>query len=282
MKLKVFHHTRYVYNWPVRDSYNEVRLQPLVDAQQSCQSFVLKILPPVRLAHFHDLHQNRVHYFEIPDPHSELVIESLSIVKTFVRPLTLDATNVPLDRLPEFTATENCHEFLQNSEYVELSPEVWRLAIDATAEKTDTWQAAAAIMHFTHSEFIYEKNATTVRTHMRELLKSRRGVCQDFAHVMLGMCRSIKIPARYVSGYLYSGPTDHLTGYQASHAWIEVFLPGLGWQGLDPTNNQPVDERYVRIAIGRDYADIAPVSGSYRGTREKIMDVRVRVTDSDH
>jgi transglutaminase-like putative cysteine protease len=113
---------------------------------------------------------------------------------------------------------------------------------------------------------------------MLEVLEQKAGVCQDFAHVMLGMCRALKIPARYVSGYIYNGPSGTLAGAQASHAWCEVYLPDLGWRALDPTNNQQADERYVKVAAGRDYADVAPIKGQYRGTPQKTMNVTVQVT----
>jgi transglutaminase-like putative cysteine protease len=116
---------------------------------------------------------------------------------------------------------------------------------------------------------------------MEEALRLRQGVCQDFAHVMIGLCRALKIPARYVSGYLYNGPADELKGSQATHAWVDVFLPGLGWRGLDPTNQQPVNGRYVKVAIGRDYADVSPFRGTYRGTANRRLSVDVLVTRLD-
>ena len=133
-------------------------------------------------------------------------------------------------------------------------------------------------MDFIHREFAYVPTATNVHTHMREVLRLRRGVCQDFTHVMLGICRSLKIPARYVSGYLYNGPADQLRGAQASHAWVEVYLPDLGWRGLDPTNNGQPDDRYVKVAVGRDYSDVTPIKGTYRGTGERKMKVDVLVS----
>jgi transglutaminase-like putative cysteine protease len=95
---------------------------------------------------------------------------------------------------------------------------------------------------------------------------------------MLGMCRSLKIPARYVSGYLYNGPLDELEGAQASHAWCEVYIPDFGWRALDPTNDRQADEHYIKVAVGRDYADIVPVQGTYRGGGAKKMTVEVNVT----
>jgi transglutaminase-like putative cysteine protease len=129
-----------------------------------------------------------------------------------------------------------------------------------------------------HDNFTYTPLATSVSTHMTEVIQQRRGVCQDFAHVMLGMCRAIKIPARYVSGYLFSGLNSSLLGSQASHAWCEVYVPGFGWRALDPTNSRQADENFVKVAVGRDYADIVPVKGHYKGPPSEKMSVHVAVT----
>jgi transglutaminase-like putative cysteine protease len=155
--------------------------------------------------------------------------------------------------------------FLTGSRYVDVDHDVWRLAIDARDERTDVFATAEAIMTFVNTNWLYQANATSASTHMSEVMKDRRGVCQDFSHVMIGMCRALGIPARYVSGYLYNGPTSHLRGAQASHAWCEVWMPGRGWFGLDPTNNTLADERYIKIATGRDYDDAAPIRGSFSG-----------------
>ena len=278
MKLQVTHRTRYTYASPVRDSFNEVRLRPLTNEHQTCDSFLLKVLPAARLSHYTDFHANIIHFFELPTPHSSLLVESSAKVMTF--PLSTDpaASPVPMARLQECKRDERCFDFLSESTHVEKSPEAWRLALDVTAEAQDIWQAACAIMGHVHSTFTYTPNVTSVHTHMRDVLHDRRGVCQDFAHVMLGLCRAIHIPALYVSGYLYNGPLDQLLGSQASHAWCEVFIPGLGWCGLDPTNNQRTDERYIKLAVGSDYADVPPVRGHYKGTTDRRMDVEVQVS----
>ena len=128
-----------------------------------------------------------------------------------------------------------------------------------------------------HTNWAYIPGATHASTHMREVMASRQGVCQDFAHVMIGMCRSLGIPARYISGYLYNGPGAHLRGAQASHAWCEVFVPGKGWFGLDPTNNTLADERHVKIATGRDYADAAPLTGQFDGPMDATAAMQIEV-----
>jgi len=272
MKWEIVHRTQYQYAAPVRDSFNEVRLQPFSDEWQTVDHFLLKVLPAARLRHHHDFYSNVIHHFEIPEPHSSLLIEGKLCVTTRPRPVLGEREAPwPLARIAEAARESRIFDFLQESRFVELSPEVWRLALDATSGKADTWQAALALMGFVHSQFKYESSSTTVHTHMREVLADRRGVCQDFAHVMIGLCRVLKIPALYVSGYLATETAS------ATHAWVEVLIPGVGWQALDPTHNRPADESYIKIAVGRDYADVPPVTGNYKGTTNRTMTVEVSI-----
>jgi len=272
MKWEISHRTSYGYASPVRDSFNEARLQPFSDEWQTVEHFLLKVLPAARLRHHHDFYSNVVHHFEITAPHSALVVESHLRVTTRPRPSVSESENVwPLARIAEAARDTRIYEFLQASKFVELSPEAWRLALDATVGITDTWQAALALRRFVHAHLSYESNSTSVHTHMRDVLQDRRGVCQDFAHVMLSLCRSLKIPALYVSGYLATESAS------ATHAWTEVFVPGLGWRPLDPTHNCQPGENYVKVAVGRDYADVAPVRGTYKGTKVHKLEVLVRI-----
>jgi len=278
MKLHVTHRTRYEYSAPVIESFNEMRLQPTSADGQVCHSFLLKILPSTRLSHYLDFFLNCVHFFELPEPHTTLSIESSALVTTVSHAVPPDQVTVPMSRLRECLAMEECYDFLQPSKHVVIDPSVWRLAVDATMGEADVWQAAVKVMQFIRSEFVYKAEETTVNTPIAEVIEKRKGVCQDFTHVMLGMCRSLKIPTRYVSGYLYNGPLDQLEGAQASHAWCEVFIPDHGWRALDPTNDRQADEHYIKVATGRDYADIVPVQGTYRGAGTKKMSVEVNVT----
>jgi transglutaminase-like putative cysteine protease len=272
MRFQIVHRTRYAYASPVKESFNEIRLKPVTNEHQNVESFLLKIIPPSRLRHYDDFYKNVVHHFEVPEPHSSVLVEALTTVSTKSIALPLDATPAPLSRLPECAKTERCFDYLLPSRYVDWDPESWRLAVDTTQGITDIWQAAVAIMRFIHGNFRYTPLSTHVHTHMRQVLQQRQGVCQDFAHVMLGLCRSQKIPALYVSGYLATESAS------ASHAWIEVFVPDVGWRGLDPTHNCAVDENYVKIAVGRDYADVTPVSGHYKGTLDRRMEVTVDIS----
>ena len=186
-------------------------------------------------------------------------------------PLPETAAPWPLERIGEALREPRCQEFLGDSRFVDLAPETWRLAVEAAYGLTDTWQAALAIMRFVHGHLAYLSNSTNVHTHIRDVLRDRRGVCQDFAHVMVGLCRTLKIPALYVSGYLATEAAS------ATHAWTEVFIPCVGWRGLDPTHNRQTDAHYVKIAVGRDYADVPPVTGTYRGTIERKLEVEVKI-----
>jgi transglutaminase-like putative cysteine protease len=276
MRWAIQHTTRYSYAAPVRDSFNEVRLQPFSNEHQTVEDFQLSVLPNTRLRLYHDFYSNTVHHFEIPEPHSELIVQSQFQAVTRPRPaLPFEARPAPMARVGEALRSERAYDFLLESHFIDLFPETWRFAVDATQGETDVWQCALRLMRFVHSHITYDCNSTHVHTHMRDVLAERRGVCQDFAHVMLGLCRTLKIPALYVSGYLATEQAS------ATHAWAEVFVPGLGWQPLDPTHNRVPDENYVKIAVGRDYADVRPVSGTYKGTTQRSMSVDVRIERRD-
>jgi transglutaminase-like putative cysteine protease len=230
------------------------------------------------LRHFRDEHHNYVQWFEIPEPHTELIIDAVSRINTTSQYIDgAKPIGVGFEQIISGESMDMLHPFLNRSRYVDVDPEVWRLAIDARDDRTDVFETAEAIMTFVNQNWTYQPNSTSASTHMSEVLRDRRGVCQDFAHIMLGMCRALGIPARYVSGYLYNGPTSHLRGAQASHAWCEVWLPGRGWFGLDPTNNTLADERYIKIATGRDYDDAAPIRGNFSGPHGATAGLEVSV-----
>lgn len=272
MKFEIVHRTHFTYASPVRESFNEARLQPVSNEQQRMESFQINVLPATRLQQYHDFYSNCVHHFEIPEPHSTLSIESRLTVTTLSLPaLPTDARPAKMESLPTALQYGRCYDFLQASRYVELTPETWRLAVDAAQGEDDVWQTALRLMKYVRQTVAYQSNSTHVHTHMREVLAEKRGVCQDFAHVMIGLCRTLQIPALYVSGYLATEIAS------ATHAWAEVFVPGIGWKGLDPTHSRQPDESYVKIAVGRDYADVAPVRGTYKGTRDRTMVVDVKV-----
>ncbi len=272
VRWRVQHRTSYLYAAAARDSFNDVRLRPPTNERQSVESFELIVKPEVPVTFYRDFYSNWVHHFELAAPHAELTIESRSVVHVHPPPmLSPEAVTAPLTAMPELIKTVECFDYLGASRFVEIEPDIWRMAIDATMGVTDTWQAAQAIMRFVHGHLAYAPESTNVHTPVRDVLIQRRGVCQDFAHVMVGLCRAIRIPARYVSGYLA------VQEARATHAWVEIWIPRRGWLAVDPTHSRQIDETYIKIAVGRDYSDVPPVAGTYRGSVDRKMEIDVQI-----
>ena len=281
LTLEVRHLTRFTYHDSVWDSFNEARLQPVTDTAQICRRFFLHIDPSAEVRDYPDFYSNCVHYFDVKRPHEQLSVEAVSHVETHVDARGPVPESNPPAGLKDSSIMENYFDFLHDSQFVSLEAEIWREALDALPNGVpDLWDATRTVGHHVYNTFTYTPAATTVNTRPTEVVKLRQGVCQDFAHVMLGILRTHGIPARYVSGYFYN--VDRLPDeIEASHAWVEAYLPGYGWKGFDPTHNRVPDTRYVKLAVGRDYADIRPLSGTFRGrgTREMAVEVRVRRQD---
>jgi transglutaminase-like putative cysteine protease len=281
MLLHLLHRTTFIYAGSARDSFNEARLCPIDDETQSRRQFSLRTNPRVETRDYRDFYGNIVHYFDVTAPHHELVIEAESEIETTPNANRLVVPAVSVAELEASSERELYAEFLNESAYVPEAVELWREAQDAIAgERFTVWADAIRIGRHVYQTFTYKPNSTGVNTRAVEALKQRTGVCQDFAHVMLGMCRSLGIPARYVSGYFFNR-NRRPDEVEASHAWVEVMIPNYGWAAFDPTHDRAADERYVKVATGRDYADIRPVSGTYRGAPTRDLKVEVVVTRRD-
>jgi transglutaminase-like putative cysteine protease len=277
MRLSVFHRTAFNYGSPATNSVNTLHLEPRTFPYQKTLSALIRVMPATRVRRFTDLFQNITHHFELPRPHTRLEIESRIRVHNLPLDISEASREATVEQFADPSIRELIWPYLQESRSVSRHPEVWREALDITRSIPSVFQQATALMQWIHREFRYEPGSTNVNTHLEEAFEMRHGVCQDFTHVMLGLCRSVGIPARYASGYLYNGPRDTLVGAQASHAWAEVYLPAAGWIGFDPTNNTLADERYVKVSVGRDYDDVAPVRGNYQGSGHCRMEVEVEV-----
>ncbi len=278
MHLRVHHRNTFSYAGKAHDSFNEVRLRPITDDTQRCHDFKLCLTPTATSREYGDFYGNTVHYFEVPDDHRKLVIEAVSTVETTPMAARPAVPRVPFEELERSPERDMLSEFYNSSHYVPLDVELWREAQDALAEgRSDVWGDVRRLGEHIYRRFAYRPKTTGVNTRATDVLKLRMGVCQDFAHVHLGLCRSMGIPARYVSGYFFN-TTRRPRENEASHAWTEAWVPGYGWAAFDPTHDRVADERYVKIAVGRDYADIRPVNGTYRGapTRSLKVDVSVR------
>lgn len=278
-RLKVFHTTGYHYDYQVINSVNYFRLHPRASLHQKIENHLLSVFPPIRLSHFTDLNGNLVHHCEIKRNHRSLRVEN-RITATVSCPVDMDHLpfGTPHEALTKCRHYEEFTRFLENSTFAEISPELYHQASGIQGESTDVFQTAYAIMNYLWENFQYVSGSTDVTTSGNDFLKNGMGVCQDFAHGMIALCRSIHIPTRYVSGYLFD-PSENgeVRGAGATHAWVEIFIPSYGWLALDPTNNLIVNENYITLAHGRDYQDVAPVAGSYFGAADMHLEVKVKV-----
>ena len=282
MLLEVRHLTQYQYAAPVRESVMEVWMQPQKNGAQRLVSFDLEADPAAKIFSYTDSFGNAVYHFDVPLPHEKLGITARATVETQAPealPESLDFGE--WDRLrSERLQGDNCdflhpHGFARGSEA--LSTFIAEHDIDGLRLR-DPLTAARDLSRKIYSSFEYEAGVTRADSPIDVVLGARKGVCQDFAHVMIAICRSWGVPARYVSGYLF---TDRKQGDRsdpdATHAWVEVFLPSLRWIGFDPTNNIEAGERHIRCAIGRDYSDVPPSRGVYKGEAESQLAVGVSV-----
>lgn len=280
MKFSVLHSTCYRYTSPVWDSFNDAHLCPVSDDFQHCESFELRITPqsPSVLRRL-DFYTNQVHYFEVTEAHESLLVEAHSVVETFedTRDFSMSSSFGALSGLRR---NECYYDFLAASPRVSLSTMIIHEARALVDTAGEVQTEVERITAFIHENFIYAPGSTQVESPLVEVLQQRRGVCQDFAHLMIAFCRVVGIPARYVSGYFYVATPviGSVESNYASHAWVECYLPGIGWAGYDPTHNRRVSAYYIKVAAGRDYADVRPLAGTYRGQAVAAMDVWVRVS----
>ncbi len=281
--LDIVHETHYAYTAPVTLAHHLAHLVPLQDTHQRLRSFELQVEPAPTAAsrESRDAAGNRQHHFTLAQAHESLRVVAHSVVEVAPRFDALDAAAAPpweqvvqdlryVARAPYLPEVE----YGQPSPYVPRLPGLRALAAPLLTPGRPVAQVALALMEHIHDEFAYVAASTEVDTPLRQVLEHRRGVCQDFAHLMAGALRVHGLPARYVSGYLLTrSPEDgaQMLGADASHAWVQVWCPGTpgvpadGWLDLDPTNRVVPGAGHVRVAVGRDYGDVAPLRGVIRG-----------------
>ncbi|QEQ56723.1 transglutaminase family protein [Chlorobium phaeovibrioides] len=269
MILKVEHRTLFAYSRPIYETATEVRLHPdsSQNSSQRCSSFTLDIEHTPTIFEYTDFYGNKVHHFNILQSHDRVSILATSIIETGKgTPLSSDNEAILL------------MDFSAESRFVHFDPAI-REFTSSFSPQMPPLALGEAICRKIHDSFIYEPGVTDVHSTSAVVMALGRGVCQDFAHIMLAACRSLQIPARYVSGYLFGGSTP-LGHEEASHAWCEIYGgPETGWVGMDPTHSSLfVDERYIKIGSGRDYADVPPVRGTWKGNAEETLSVSVKLT----
>jgi transglutaminase-like putative cysteine protease len=290
---RVEHETCYRYGGTVTTSHHVAYLRPrsLGDRQQVAWS-ALEVDPgPARITRRRDYFGNEVDYFAILKPHIELRVVGRSLVSVRGRERTPDLETSPAweavrDGLVYRKAWRPGEgaQHIYASPRVPLTPQLAEYARPSFPTGRPFAAAAADLMRRIHAEFRFDPRATTLSTPVDRVLAEQRGVCQDFAHLQIACLRSLGLPARYVSGYLLTNPPpgrERLVGADASHAWVSVPSPGLGWLDLDPTNGVLPSDGHVTLAWGRDYGDVSPLRGVILGGAEHELEVAVNVTPLD-
>ncbi len=278
--FNIHHITKYEYDRPVKESVNEIRIYPFADNTQEVIDHQLYVTGDPDIHIIQDYWGNQTGMFNLMSSHKELVIESKLIVRT-LNQSTFSANNqAGLEILKK--------ETINNFSLLELSRinenELRGQIIALVNEFYNSGMPVATIVEkcgdFIFTNFSYIKEITTIETTVAEILEHRSGVCQDFAHVMLEMLRSLGIPSRYVSGYICPN-RNGMRGEGATHAWIEAWIPGNGWVGNDPTNNVWATNHYVKLAVGRHFNDCSPTKGTFKGLARQSLSVYVSVGYED-
>jgi len=256
-------------------------MQPRSESVQSLRSFQIATNPRAQLYAYTDHLGNAVYHFNVLRSHEELRIEVQAVVElSGSPPIPEMADTLEWERYNNYNLSADHFDLLEPSKFVHMSPALmaFMTAHDLVKPKGDPLSALKHMGKTVHDAFDYEVGVTNVDSPIDHALAEKRGVCQDFAHIAIAVARSWGVPARYVSGYLHHGrqKTDR-SGEDATHAWVEAYLPSFGWVGLDPTNDIMATDRHIRVAVGRDYGDVPPARGTFKGDAESELAIAVSV-----
>jgi len=277
MLIRIEHETILSYTEPVTDAVIEVRMSPPSNDDQTVSGYRLRVQPQVPTTSYYDGFGNRVDLFNVNAPHTRVEISATSYVRTHRRFAGLQLAELPWPSpVAEDSTDIDTLEFIRPSPLVDSSLELEEFLKSLPREHVSFAAGIQALMRAISSRLKYEKEVTNARTTVTEALKLGSGVCQDFAHLFIGSCRGLGVPARYVSGYV------NQPGELATHAWCQIWGGAeLGWVDIDPTRGHFVDAHHVVIAVGRDFSDIAPNRGCWKGTGEETISVSVKVESVD-
>ncbi|GAA2098827.1 transglutaminase family protein [Microlunatus panaciterrae] len=282
---RIRHTTRYSYDGPVSGSYGLFHLRPRDLPWQQCRSHDVRIEPAAADVFRHcDVFGNDKTYFHVIEPHTVLEVTAVSEVQISPQQLPPDRLSIAWERARpdqrlELPDAWQAVDYTFATPLVDLPDEVHDYARRSFPAGRPLGEAATELMHRIHADFDYQSGSSSVTSRVTDLLRSRSGVCQDFAHFLVACLRSQGLAGRYVSGYLATRPPPgqpRLVGADASHAWAGCWVPGAGWLYLDPTNDRLTDEAHATVAFGRDYGDVPPVKGViFTKAKESNMTVSV-------
>lgn len=273
MLIRIEHETILSYTEPVTDAVIEVRMSPPSNDDQTVSGYRLKVLPQAPTTNYYDGFGNRVDLFNVNAPHSKVEIRATSFVRTHRRFTGLQLAELPWPSPIDSQSPEvDILEFTRPSPFIDESTELSDFVLQLPREHKSFAAGIQTLMRAVSERLKYEKEVTNAQTKLSEALKLGSGVCQDLAHLFIGVCRKLHVPARYVSGYV------NQPGELATHAWCQIWGgQDLGWVDVDPTRGHFVDAHHVIIAVGRDFSDVAPNKGCWKGLGEETISVSVNV-----
>lgn len=283
MIFEIFHRTDYRYSLPASEAYLEMRLTPPTTAAQEILEHQLDIVPASDLSEYVDHFGNRTSFFSMTLRHEKLVISNRLKVRTQALALPEELLAVPVADFRQLLRAllPDVYEYLQPTEAVPVGGEAREWSKEWLRGDFSLGQALSGLNAAIFRAFRYEPGSTTNDTPLAQVWKEKRGVCQDFAHILLSVLRTGGIPCRYVCGYIETHPPaeggEALVGSVATHAWVEALLPGGAWIALDPTNHCYCAEQHITVAYGRDYSEAAPVKGTFKTSGSQTMKVKVQM-----
>jgi transglutaminase-like putative cysteine protease len=291
MIYRITHHTTYVYSEPVSLCHNLGHLTPRNGSRQSCLHSRLLVSPvPAVTSESVDYFGNRMTFFTIQEPHRELTVSAHQVTEVWPFDAPAPSATPPWEVVRDLlrgdtsAAGLDAYQFTFDSSYIKGAPDLTAYATASFAPDRPVLEAVLDLTHRIHKDFRYDPAATTVTTPLHRILSTRRGVCQDFAHLEIGCLRSLGLAARYVSGYLLTMPPPgqaRLVGADASHAWASFYCPGAGWIDVDPTNDLIPSDKHIVLAWGRDYGDVSPIKGVILGGGQHSVKVSVDVVPAE-
>ncbi len=278
--FKIHHITKYEYDRPVKESVNEIKIFPFTCNEQETLLHELLITGNPEVQLFTDYWGNKTGLFNVLNLHKEMVIESKLVIRTTASSQLHINFHTGFDEL-----MKEVNGHIRLLEYASSEKIEKQKLIDGIAKEifNENKSVAAVVEHcgeYIYKNFKYIKGITNIETTVDEILHHRSGVCQDFAHLLLQLLRSMKIPSRYVSGYICPSKSG-MRGEGATHAWVETYIPGFGWAGIDPTNNVWVTNNHVKLAVGRHFNDCSPIRGTFKGPARQKLSVHVSIGYED-
>ncbi len=284
MEFEITHVTHYKYGHSAAEAYGEARLTPPSLPSQRVLSHKITLDPQVATSNYDDHYGNRVDFYSLPFRHDRLTVRNELVVQTSApeRPVQSMEQSIQEARQIMHSALADIFQFTQPTPVIEITRESVQWAKKFLHGRMPIGEALEGLNDAIHGYFKYKSGSTDNTTPLATIWKQKTGVCQDFAHIGLSILRAAGLPARYVCGYIETDPlrnpdgtVSRLTGAVATHAWIELLVPGMQWVAIDPTNKQWVNERYVAVSFGCDYRDAAPLRATFKGSGGQEMKVRV-------